>query len=127
MGYVVVGLDEFYTSKKCPRCTRFVAQVTMRSFYCFGCRIYHHRDVMAAHNMTNIVLERLEKQQRPDYLQPINADGTYPWKASPDTGSGSTSSSVATSSTTNRASRRRKRSSTVSSQDQGSQGKATRA
>ncbi|KAG0307490.1 hypothetical protein BGZ97_000378, partial [Linnemannia gamsii] len=127
LGYVVVGLNEFYTFKKCPRCKEFVAQVTMRSFYCFGCQVYHHRDVMAAHNMTNIVLERLEKQQRPDCLQPINADGAYPWKASPDTGSSSTSRSAAASSTTSRTSGRRKRSSTVSSQDQGRQGKAARA
>ncbi|KAG0300131.1 hypothetical protein BGZ97_003375, partial [Linnemannia gamsii] len=48
--------------------------------------------MVAAHNMTNIVLERLQKQQRPDCLQPINADGTYPWRASPEAGSGSTSS-----------------------------------
>ncbi|OAQ22580.1 hypothetical protein K457DRAFT_295811 [Linnemannia elongata AG-77] len=128
LGYVVVGLNEYYTSKKCPRCTHFVAQVTLRTFYCFHCQIFHHRDVMAAENMCKIALGHLVRHERPDYLQPINADGTYPWKASSDEGSSTTSSSVAISSTSaDRALGRRKRTMTASSQDQGRRGKSTRA
>ena len=38
-----------------------------------------HRDVMAGHNMCNAILGQLEHQQRPLYLQPVDADGSYPW------------------------------------------------
>lgn len=41
-----------------------------------------HRDVMAGHNIANVVLGHLEHQTRPLYLQPKAADGTYPWMAS---------------------------------------------
>ena len=80
MGYIVVGVNEYYTSKKCPNCENFVAQVTLRQLYCPNCKRYHHRDVMAAENMSRIVRECLEKQERPDYLQPKTADDRYPWK-----------------------------------------------
>ncbi|KAF9138939.1 hypothetical protein BG015_002207, partial [Linnemannia schmuckeri] len=57
---------------------------------------------MAAESMSRIVLEHLQNQERPTYLQSINADGSYPWKtvsaASPDmtdsTGSTSATSSI---------------------------------
>ncbi|KAG9067690.1 hypothetical protein KI688_011277 [Linnemannia hyalina] len=128
LGYVVVGLNEFYTSKKCPRCTHFVAQVTLRTLYCFHCQIYHHKDVMAAENMSKIALRHLVRQERPDYLQPINADGSYPWKARSGEGSSTSSSSMATGSTpTDRVPGRRKRAITASSQDQGRKGKSARA
>lgn len=38
-----------------------------------------HRDVMAGHNMVNIVRSHVEQQQRPLYLQPVDKDGHYPW------------------------------------------------
>jgi hypothetical protein len=41
-----------------------------------------HRDVMAGHNICNVVLGHLEHQERPLYLQPKAADGTYPWMVS---------------------------------------------
>ncbi|KAF9100189.1 hypothetical protein BGX23_004017 [Mortierella sp. AD031] len=64
LGYIVVGLNKFYTSKKCPICHEFVAQVTLRRLYCLECQVYHHRDVMAAHNMYNLARGYLEDQQR---------------------------------------------------------------
>ncbi|KAF9126055.1 hypothetical protein BGX30_000181 [Mortierella sp. GBA39] len=99
LGYVVVGLNEYYTSKKCPGCGLFVAQVDMRRFYCSHCHVYHHRDVMAAENMANIVHGYLLDQERPDYLQPVASDGSLPWKAKRDDKSSSNSSSSGTTST----------------------------
>ncbi|KAG0219994.1 hypothetical protein BGX33_010569 [Mortierella sp. NVP41] len=95
LGYIVVGLNKFYTSKKCPICHEFVAQVTLRRLYCLECQVYHHRDVMAAHN--------------------IAQDGSYPWLM-PTTTSTSTSTSA---STTNGPSTPRKRAASTSTQGQG--------
>lgn len=82
---------------------------------------------MAAENMSNIVLGHLVRQERPDYLQPVNTDGSYPWKANPITESSTSSSSVAASSTSiNQVLGRRKRTTTASSQDQGRRGKSMR-
>ncbi|KAG0200251.1 hypothetical protein BGX33_011132 [Mortierella sp. NVP41] len=124
LGYLVVGLNEFYTSKKCPGCEQFVAQVTMRQFYCRHCKVYHHRDVMAAHNMYRIVHGYLVDQKRPLYLQPRLQDGTYLWATSAGVGASTniigTSSSTSTSaSTTNSPSTRRKRAASTSTQGQG--------
>ncbi|KAF9118330.1 hypothetical protein BGW39_001266, partial [Mortierella sp. 14UC] len=131
LGYVVVGINEYYTSKKCPRCTEFIAQVTLRSFYCYACKRYLHRDTMAAQNMCEIVLHRLKTFERPKHLQPLAADGTYPWMASSSTSPGNiaTNSTTASSSSSSssRASSRRKRASTVSNQEQGRRGKSARA
>ncbi|KAG0036537.1 hypothetical protein BGZ82_004071 [Podila clonocystis] len=96
LGYIVVGLNEFYTSKKCPSCQEFVAQVTLRELFCPHCRKYYHRDVMAAQNMSNIVRGYIENQNRPRYLQPLTADGRYPWEE--DTISSSTNDASASSS-----------------------------
>ncbi|KAG9067630.1 hypothetical protein KI688_012415 [Linnemannia hyalina] len=87
LGYLVVGLNGYYTSKKCPHCRLFVAQVTLRRFFCPTCHVYHHRDVMAAENMANLVRGYLEKQQRPEHLQPVAPDGSLPWVASAGAGS----------------------------------------
>lgn len=77
----MVGINEYYTSQKCPCCHNFVARVgrSFRRLYCKTCRKKFHRDTMAAHNMCNIVQERLLHQRRPLYLQPRRQDGTYPW------------------------------------------------
>ncbi|KAF9983081.1 hypothetical protein BGZ80_007462, partial [Entomortierella chlamydospora] len=91
LGYIVVGLNEFYTSKKCPNCEQFVAQVTIRQLFCPQCCKYYHRDVMAAQNMSNIVQGYLLKQERPLYLQPKTADGGYPWMKSPASDQGAVS------------------------------------
>ncbi|KAF8945173.1 hypothetical protein BGZ47_003134 [Haplosporangium gracile] len=83
LGYIVVGLNEYYTSKKCPHCGHFVAQVSPRRFFCHNYHCYHHRDVMAAENMANIVQGYLVQQERPLYLQPVAPDGSYPWLEAP--------------------------------------------
>lgn len=79
LGYIVVGVNEYYTSKKCPVCTEFVGQVDIRRLYCTKCQKYMHRDIMAGHNIANAVQGHLLEQQRPLYLQPVDSDGKYPW------------------------------------------------
>ncbi|KAI7832855.1 hypothetical protein BC939DRAFT_9100 [Gamsiella multidivaricata] len=69
--------------------------VTLRELYCPHCEHYHHRDVMAAENISRIVRGHLEKQERPLYLQPRTADGRYPWQEDPNMNS----STVGTSNT----------------------------
>ncbi|KAF9903020.1 hypothetical protein EC991_004271, partial [Linnemannia zychae] len=123
LGYLVVGLNEYYTSKKCPGCGMFVCQVDMRRFYCTHCHVYHHRDVMAAENMGNIIQGYLAHQERPDYLHPVAKDGSHPWKAKRDQGSSSRSSD---SGTTNSAKGCYKRSATISSAEEQRPEKASR-
>ncbi|KAG0220974.1 hypothetical protein BGW41_007389 [Actinomortierella wolfii] len=61
LGYIVVGVNEYYTSKKCPTCENFVAQTqSIRRLYCPSCKKYMHRDIMAGHNICNVVLGHLE-------------------------------------------------------------------
>ncbi|KAF9382477.1 hypothetical protein CPC16_009322 [Podila verticillata] len=133
LGYLVVGLNEYYTSKKCPRCGLFVAQVTLRRFYCPECHVFHHRDVMAAENMANIARGYLEKQERPEYLQPVAKDGSLPWMKRAGTGP-RTSSTVtpeqggsSSTSTSNRSPGCRKRSTAASSTTDGAPGRHKRS
>ncbi|TPX41089.1 hypothetical protein SeLEV6574_g06267 [Synchytrium endobioticum] len=49
IGYTILGVDEYYTSQKCPCCGG---------------------DVLAAENMVNILLSFLDTGQRPEYLLP---------------------------------------------------------
>ncbi|KAF9160238.1 hypothetical protein DFQ26_005748 [Actinomortierella ambigua] len=80
LGYVVVGVNEFYTSKKCPTCHDFVCETkSLRRHYCSKCGKYRHRDVLAGHNICNILKSTVEQQERPLYLQPMNEDGSYVW------------------------------------------------
>ncbi|KAG0254341.1 hypothetical protein DFQ27_006905 [Actinomortierella ambigua] len=80
LGYLVVGVEEYYTSKKCPTCNEFVAQTkSIRRLYCGTCRKSMHRDVMGGHNMANILRSHVEKQERPLYLHPVDKDGHFPW------------------------------------------------
>ncbi|TPX40569.1 hypothetical protein SeMB42_g05943 [Synchytrium endobioticum] len=51
LGYTIVGVNEYYTSKKCPCCQEFVEMPAMRRLYCRGCNKWYQRDVMAADNM----------------------------------------------------------------------------
>ncbi|KAG0273505.1 hypothetical protein BGZ97_010692, partial [Linnemannia gamsii] len=99
--------------------------VNMRRFYCSHCHVYHHRVVMAAENMGNT--SYLQHQKRPDYLHPVAADGSLPWKV--NNGSSMTSSGSAAGSSTNAATstqRRRKRTATSSSVDQEPQPKTSK-
>lgn len=74
-------MNEYFTSKKCPGCKQFVAQTeNIRRFYCGSCGKYMHRDIMAGHNMVNILRSYVEDQERPDYLHPVDENGTFPWK-----------------------------------------------
>ncbi|KAG0061366.1 hypothetical protein BGZ89_011535 [Linnemannia elongata] len=62
--------------------------------------VYHHRDVLAAENMANIIQEYLARQERPDYLHPVAEDGSLPWKARQSSSSScATTTSNASSST----------------------------
>ncbi|KAF9116503.1 hypothetical protein BGW39_002720, partial [Mortierella sp. 14UC] len=61
--------------------------VNIRRLYCKNCRSYIHRDILAAHNMTNIVKGCLEGAGRSDYLQLVDENGGMPWKKDDD-GSG---------------------------------------
>ncbi|KAF9150146.1 hypothetical protein DFQ26_001677, partial [Actinomortierella ambigua] len=82
LGYLVLGVNEYYTSKKCPKCENFIGQPkNIRRAYCSECAKYLHRDGMAGHNIVNILRAHVEKQERPDYLQPVDEHGVYPWKA----------------------------------------------
>ncbi|KAG9067473.1 hypothetical protein KI688_012256 [Linnemannia hyalina] len=69
LGYTVVGVNEYYTSEKCPTCGENGQT----------CEAFMHRDVMAGHNMCNIVKTHLLMQTRPLYLQPVDVEGHYPW------------------------------------------------
>ncbi|KAF8950293.1 hypothetical protein BGZ52_003017 [Haplosporangium bisporale] len=82
LGYIVVGVNEYYTSKRCPVCHKFVGQVDIRQLYCPTpvCGAKMHRDVMAGHNMCNVIQGHLLHQQRPHYLQPYDKDGNYIWE-----------------------------------------------
>ncbi|KAF9159008.1 hypothetical protein BGX21_003433, partial [Mortierella sp. AD011] len=114
LGYIVVGVNEYYTSKKCPTCHNFVGQVDIRRLYCRHCRTYMHRDVMAGHNICNVVRGHLLHQQRPRYLQPRDENGGYPWEVTTSeresgrsssgssSGSGSSSNNSVTTTTTNK-------------------------
>lgn len=89
----MVGINEYYTSQKCPDCHNFIARVTIRQLYCKQCCHYHHRDVMAAENMAMIVRERLSTQTRPLHLQPVTEDGRHPWMSEPTEQQGGTNTS----------------------------------
>ncbi|GJJ77517.1 putative transposase [Entomortierella parvispora] len=97
LGYLVVGINEYYTSQKCPNCHNFIARVTIRQLYCTHCKHFHHRDIMAAENMAMIVRERLEKQERPLHLQPVTEDGIYPWISESDENTGDSHVTASTS------------------------------
>ncbi|KAF9929516.1 hypothetical protein FBU30_001486 [Linnemannia zychae] len=75
LGYIVAGINEYYTSKKCPDCHEFVAQVPLRQFYCPKCQRY--RDIMAAENMSVIAQSHLVNQERPLYLQLVTKDDFF--------------------------------------------------
>src|ERR1700730_15325009 len=70
LGYPVVGVDEFYTFKKCPNCLLFVDAISFRRLYCPICARVCHRDCMLAHNIAHAALSLLKEQTRPAYLCP---------------------------------------------------------
>ncbi|KAF9541594.1 hypothetical protein EC957_002963, partial [Mortierella hygrophila] len=46
--------------------------------------VFMHRDELAGHNMCNIIQGYLLDQKRPQYLQPVYADGTFVWAQNKD-------------------------------------------
>ncbi|KAG0228228.1 hypothetical protein BGW41_003500, partial [Actinomortierella wolfii] len=82
LNYLVVGVNEFYTSKKCPSCHNFVAQLeNMRQLFCPTCKKYFHRDQMAGHNIAKILRAHVQYGERPEYLQPVDNDGNLIWSS----------------------------------------------
>ncbi|KAF9378618.1 hypothetical protein CPC16_011207, partial [Podila verticillata] len=96
LDYAVVGINEYYTSQKCPRnkprneqdpCDHgFVARVNTRQSYCRKCQVYFHQDLLASQNMIVAAKDHLtvdasgtSLKGRPLYLQPLNDDGTPRW------------------------------------------------
>ncbi|KAF9972776.1 hypothetical protein BGZ73_004027, partial [Actinomortierella ambigua] len=80
LNYLVVGVNEFYISKKCPTCHNLVAQLeNLRQLFCPTCKKYFHRDQMAGHNMANILRGHVQHGERPGYLQPVDDDGNLLW------------------------------------------------
>ncbi|KAF9166615.1 hypothetical protein BGX21_002962 [Mortierella sp. AD011] len=65
-GYVVVGVNEYYSSKKCPTCEELVVQSeSVLRPYCPNCRKYLRRDIMRGHSLVNNLCGQVEKQERP--------------------------------------------------------------
>lgn len=89
----MVGVNEYYTSKKCPVCFEFVYQVNICHLYCKTCESFIHHDVMAGHNICNIIQGYLMEQKRPDYLQPVDKDGRRPWQEDLNSAEGAGSNS----------------------------------
>ena len=83
-------MDEWNTSKMCPKCketyTDFVKNSHVRIKYCDSCGIKFHRDIMAAQNIANKGLSQIYKDKRiASYL------GERPKKGSGKSGSQSQS------------------------------------
>ena len=75
IGVVVVGVNEYYTSQKCPRCLSKLYEVDRRVKYCEECRMFLNRDNSAAQNICTLVIMRANKRQRPAQLmQPTDAE-----------------------------------------------------
>ncbi|KAG0338891.1 hypothetical protein BG004_007042 [Podila humilis] len=81
LDYLVVGVNEYYTSKRCPTCENFVGQTkNIRRLYCGHCHKFIHRDIMAGQNMCNVLRGHVERQERPLYRHPVDQQGNSPWK-----------------------------------------------
>ncbi|KAF8925889.1 hypothetical protein BGZ58_000390, partial [Dissophora ornata] len=89
LGYLVIGINEYYSSKRCPTCNSFVSQTSeWRALYCHTCKRIRQRDVMASENMNVAIKGQLKDLQRPLYLQPRRPDGSYPWAKTGAVGGG---------------------------------------
>ncbi|KAF9380724.1 hypothetical protein CPC16_010183, partial [Podila verticillata] len=72
-GYLVVGINEYYSSKRCPVCKNFVAQTTdWRTLYCHTCKRFRQRDVMASDNMNNAI-KGIWRTRRDHFISNPNA------------------------------------------------------
>ena len=89
IGIVVVGVNEYYTSQKCPRCLSRLYEVDRRVKYCEECRMFFNRDNAAAQNISTLVIMRANKQPRPPQLmEPSDAELGIPPAPPPDPGPG---------------------------------------
>ncbi|KAF9153146.1 hypothetical protein BG015_004007 [Linnemannia schmuckeri] len=80
LGYLVIGINEYYSSKRYPHCHGFVCATSgWRTLYCKICKRFWQRDVMASDNMNNSIKNHLIHQQQPHYLQSRRQGGSYPW------------------------------------------------
>lgn len=64
-------VEEPYTSQKCCRCesqTDMVKDTCYRVKHCNSCSLYHHRDILAGHNIAKILQSYVEEGVRPAYL-----------------------------------------------------------
>ncbi|KAF8930994.1 hypothetical protein BGZ47_000283 [Haplosporangium gracile] len=79
LGYIVVEVNEHYTSKKCPMYENFVGQVDIRRLHCSRCKTFMHRNAMVGHNICNTIRGHLLNQHQPRYFQPRDANAYFPW------------------------------------------------
>ena len=67
----IYSVNEAYTSQKCCHCgnqTTLERNTRYRIRHCPTCNLYHHRDVMAGHNIANVVEGYVMDGKRPNYL-----------------------------------------------------------
>ncbi len=69
----IFSVEEEFTSQKCCHCghqTEEVENMRYRIKKCLreGCQVYHHRDIMAGHNIANILEGYAAQGKRPNYL-----------------------------------------------------------
>jgi hypothetical protein len=68
LGYRVVGLNEYWTSQKCPHGHDFTESIDFRCKYCRKCHKWFHRDIMAGENLGNVLIGMCADGSRPEYL-----------------------------------------------------------
>ncbi|KAI3653511.1 hypothetical protein MP228_001458 [Amoeboaphelidium protococcarum] len=68
LGYPVVFLNEYLTSQKAPCCGCVCESFGMRIKYCRNCHKFYHRDIMAAENLTQVLICLICDEPRPKYL-----------------------------------------------------------
>ncbi|KAF9335909.1 hypothetical protein BG006_010334 [Podila minutissima] len=69
LGYLVVGINEYYLSKRCHIYNNFVSQTSeWRALCCHTCKRFRWQDVMASYNMNIVIKGHLKDQQRPQFL-----------------------------------------------------------
>ncbi|KAG0263341.1 hypothetical protein DFQ27_001800 [Actinomortierella ambigua] len=86
LGYIVVDVDEYHASRRCPRCKcsgsdkkDFVEYIGMRRAHCVRCGTWFHRDLLAASSMVEASHTYVTDLSRPEYLLPIAKHGRFVW------------------------------------------------
>src|SRR6185437_112887 len=65
LGHLVIGINEYNTSQKCPRCLNQLTQLTWRWKRCDSCDVHLHRDVASGQCMAAIAKSVIETGNRP--------------------------------------------------------------